>query len=236
MRRAGKIVAGALDLVGRSVRPKLRTIELDRVIENFILKNGCRPAFKGYQGFPASICSSINEEVVHGIPGKRSLKPGDIISIDIGLELDGYYADAAATFPVGEISGEAVDLIEITKKALNKGIGMATAGNNLSDISHIIQATAESAGYSVVRDYVGHGIGREMHEEPQVPNFGLPGRGPELKEGMVLALEPMVNAGDYEVKVLADDWTVVTADGSLSAHFEHTVAITTDGPEILTGE
>jgi len=234
MRQAGRIVAKALELARKNLRPKLRTIELDIMIENFIIKNGGKPAFKGYHGYPASICTSINQEVVHGIPGRRRLAAGDIISIDIGAEYNGYYGDAAATFAVGKISEEAKNLMEITEMSLKAGIAKALIGNRLSDISHAIQEKAEKAGYSVVRDYVGHGIGRQMHEDPQIPNYGPPGLGPELKEGMVLALEPMINIGSARVKVLSDNWSVVTMDNSLSAHFEHSVAITASGPEILT--
>lgn len=234
MRRAGRIVAEALELARKNLRPKLRTIDLDIMIENFIVKKGATPAFKGYHGFPASICASINQEVVHGIPGNKRLTEGDIISIDIGVELEGYYADAAATFAVGRISEQAKNLMKVTELALEAGIAKATIGNRLSDISHAIQEKAEAAGYSVVRDYVGHGIGRQMHEDPQIPNYGPPGLGPELKEGMVLALEPMLNIGGSKVKVLADNWSVVTMDSSLSAHFEHSVAITGSGPDILT--
>lgn len=234
MRRAGRIVAEALELARKNLRPKLRTIDLDIMIENFIVKKGATPAFKGYHGFPASICASINQEVVHGIPGNKRLTAGDIISIDIGVELEGYYADAAATFAVGRISEQAKNLMKVTELALEAGIAKATIGNRLSDISHAIQEKAEAAGYSVVRDYVGHGIGRQMHEDPQIPNYGQPGLGPELKEGMVLALEPMLNIGCSKVKVLADNWSVVTMDSSLSAHFEHSVAITGSGPDILT--
>lgn len=234
MRRAGRIVAEALELARKNLRPKLRTIDLDIMIENFIVKKGATPAFKGYHGFPASICASINQEVVHGIPGNKRLTAGDIISIDIGVELEGYYADAAATFAVGRISEQAKNLMKVTELALEAGIAKATIGNRLSDISHAIQEKAEAAGYSVVRDYVGHGIGRQMHEDPQIPNYGPPGLGPELKEGMVLALEPMLNIGGSKVKVLADNWSVVTMDSSLSAHFEHSVAITGSGPDILT--
>ena len=236
MRKAGKVVAEALKLARENIRPGLMTIELDRMIENLIVNSGSRPAFKGYHGYPASICASINDEVVHSIPSKRSLKSGDIISIDVGVELEGYFGDAARTFAVGDINDEAKDLMSITEKSLLAGISMAKVGNRLSDISHEIQVTAESAGYTVVRDYVGHGIGNEMHEDPQIPNFGPSGNGPALKEGMVFALEPMVNVGDFEVKVRNDEWTVVTADGSLSAHFEHTVALTKDGVMILTKE
>jgi len=234
MRKAGNVVAEALELAREKICPGLTTIELDKAIENLIINSGSRPAFKGYRGYPASICASVNDEVVHCIPSERSLKSGDIISIDIGVELDGYFGDAAKTFAVGDIKDEAKELISITEKSLQAGISMAKVGNRLSDISHEVQVTAEEAGYTVVRDYVGHGIGNEMHEDPQIPNFGPPGNGPVLKEGMVFALEPMVNVGDYEVKVRSDEWTVVTADGSLSAHFEHTIALTKDGPMILT--
>lgn len=234
MRRAGRIVAQALELIEKEIQPGIETIRLDKVAEDFIRKSGGRPAFKGYKGFPASICASPNEVVVHGIPGKRKLKDGDIISIDIGVELNGYYADAAATYPVGTISDEAQRLIDVTKSALKAGISECVDGNHLYDISHSIQVAAESAGYSVVRDFVGHGIGRAMHEDPQIPNFGSPGRGPVIKSGMVFAIEPMVNIGDYDVDILPDHWTVVTTDRSLSAHFEHTVAVTKRGPEILT--
>ncbi len=234
MRHAGRIVAETLRLVETKIRPGVETIELDRIAENFIRKSGASPAFKGYRGFPASICASPNEVVVHGIPGQRRLKEGDIISIDVGAEYSGYYGDAAATFPVGQISEQAQQLIDITKLALSKGIEQCVEGNYLYDISHAIQATVEPAGYSVVREFVGHGIGREMHEDPQIPNFGIAGRGPKIKTGMIFAIEPMVNIGDYKVNILPDHWTVVTADRSLSAHFEHTVAVTKEGPDILT--
>ncbi|MDN5363056.1 MAG: methionyl aminopeptidase [Eubacteriales bacterium] len=234
MRDAGRVVAGALEEISKAVRPGVTTAELDRIAEDYLEKAGAIPAFKGYHGYPACICTSINEEVVHGIPGLRELKDGDIISIDVGAQVKGYYGDCAVTLPVGNVSQEALDLIEVTKKSLEIGIDHARVGNRLSDISHSIQKFVESRGYSVVRDYVGHGIGRQMHEEPQVPNFGEPGRGPRLREGMTLAIEPMVNAGTYEVEVLPDNWTVVTKDRRLSAHFEHTVAITSRGPEILT--
>ena len=194
------------------------------------------PAFKGYGGFPASICTSVNEEVVHGIPGKRVLKEGDIISIDVGAFYEGYCGDAARTFPVGRISPLAEQLLQVTKEALEKGVAMAKVGNRLTDISHAIQTHVEAAGFSVVRQYVGHGIGQKMHEEPQVPNYGLPGRGPRLKAGMALAIEPMVNTGEFPVRTLSDNWTVVTQDGSLSAHFEDTVFITEDGNEVLTAQ
>ncbi|MCL6471714.1 MAG: type I methionyl aminopeptidase [Firmicutes bacterium] len=234
MRHAGRIVAQALELIESKIRPGIETIALDQIAEDFIRKSKARPAFKGYKGFPASICASPNEVVVHGIPSHRKLKEGDIISIDIGVEYNGYYGDAAATYPVGEVSEEAKRLIEVTKLALNKGIEKCVEGNYLYDISYAIQSTAEAAGYSVVREFVGHGIGRQMHEDPQIPNFGLPGRGPKIKSGMVFAIEPMVNIGGFKVNILPDHWTVVTADRSLSAHFEHTVAVTEKGPEILT--
>ncbi len=234
MREAGKVVASALKLANDNIRPGLTTIELEDMIENLIINSVARPAFKGYHGYPASICASVNDEVVHCIPSERTLKSGDILSVDVGVELDGYFGDAAKTFAVGEVTDQAKNLMDITEKSLYAGIEMAKVGNRLSDISHEIQLTAESAGYTVVREYVGHGIGSEMHEDPQIPNFGPSGNGPLLKEGMVIALEPMVNVGDFEVKVRSDEWTVVTADGSLSAHFEHSVALTKDGPMILT--
>jgi len=234
MRDAGHIVAGALDELSRAIAPGVTTGELDRLAEDFILARGARPAFKGLYGFPASICASVNEQVVHGIPGLRVLENGDIISIDVGAEINGYFGDGAATFPVGEISNEARNLLKVTEESLYAGIARAREGNRLSDISHAVQSYVESRGYSVVRDYVGHGIGKSMHEEPQVPNFGRPGRGPRLKAGMTLAVEPMVNTGTHEVLTLADNWTVVTRDAGLSAHFEHTIAVTDGKPEILT--
>lgn len=234
MRDAGKVVAGAHKELAKAVKPGVTTAELDRLAEEFILAKGARPAFKGLYGFPATICASPNEQVVHGIPGLRVLENGDIISIDIGAEINGYFGDSAVTLPVGYISEEAVKLLEVTEGALFAGIDMARDGNRLSDISHVVQKYAESRGFSVVRDYVGHGIGSSMHEEPQVPNFGRPGRGPRLKAGMTLAIEPMVNMGTHEVKTLTDNWTVVTRDMKLSAHFEHTIAITDSEPEILT--
>jgi methionyl aminopeptidase len=234
MRQAGRVVAETLSELGKLIKPGMMTIQLDSFAERYIRKCGARPAFLGYCGFPASICTSINEEVVHGIPGKRRLQRGDVVSIDAGAFYKGYCGDAAITIPVGKISSLAERLLEVTKKALYVGIEKAVPGNRLSDISHAIQTHVEAEGFSVVRNYVGHGIGTEMHEEPQIPNFGLPGRGPLLKEGMVLAIEPMVNAGGWEVETLDDRWTVVTKDRSLSAHFEHTVAILGDGPEILT--
>ncbi|MFZ7132950.1 MAG: type I methionyl aminopeptidase [Eubacteriales bacterium] len=235
MRKAGKIVAQTHDVLKKHIRPGITTQELDRIAEEYILKQGAKPAFKGYNGFPASICTSVNEEVVHGIPSTNILEEGDIISIDIGTIVDGYYGDGAKTYGVGVISVEAKKLIEITKQSFYDGIKYAINGNRLSDISHAIQNTVENNKFSVVVDYVGHGIGRQMHQDPPIPNFGRPGRGPRLQEGMVLAIEPMVNAGTYEVKTLMDNWTVVTADGQLSAHYEHTIAIHREGPpEILT--
>lgn len=234
MRDAGKIVARTLDEIKQAVCPGVTTQELDHIAEKFIAKQGAIPAFKGYHGFPACICASVNEEVVHGIPGLRKLKDGDIISIDVGAVINGYYGDSALTLPVGRVSAEAARLLEVTEESLYKGIEQAKDGNRLSDISHAVQSHVEAQGFSVVRDYVGHGIGSSMHEEPQVPNFGRPGRGPRLRPGMTLAIEPMVNTGGYEVRTLLDNWTVVTKDSSLSAHFEHTIAITDKGPEILT--
>ncbi|HBT46545.1 MAG TPA: type I methionyl aminopeptidase [Peptococcaceae bacterium] len=234
MRRAGQVVAEALAALERRIAPGVTTWELNRLAEEILERRGAVPAFKGYRGFPASICASVNEEVVHGIPGLKKLVEGDIISIDIGAVINGYYGDAAATFPVGAIDEEKRRLLEVTSEALWQGIRRAVVGNRLSDISHAIQSHVEKAGFSVVRDYVGHGIGRQMHEEPQVPNFGSPGRGPRLRPGMTLAIEPMVNAGGYQVVTREDGWTVVTADGRPSAHFEHTVAITDNGPEVLT--
>jgi len=234
LRDAGKIVAQTLEEVRKAVAPDVTTQELDRIAEEFINGRGAIPAFKGYHGFPGNICASINEEVVHGIPGLRRLKTGDNVSIDIGTVINGYYGDAAITVPVGEVDAEVQKLLDVTEQSLYKGIAQAMVGHRLSDISHAVQSHAESHGYGVVRDFVGHGIGRQMHEDPQVPNFGNPGRGPLLKSGMTLAIEPMINLGTHEVKTLADGWTVVTEDKKRSAHFEHTIAVTPDGPEILT--
>ncbi len=234
LRDAGRIVAETLHEVKKAVKPDVTTLELDRIAEQYIKSKGAVPAFKGYQGFPGNICASVNDEVVHGIPGLKRLKNGDNVSIDIGAIINGYCGDAAITVPVGEVDAEVGKLIEVTEQSLYKGIEKAIAGSRLGDISHSIQAYAEEHGYGVVRDFVGHGIGRNMHEDPQIPNYGLPGRGPRLKSGMTLAIEPMINAGTHEVKTLSDNWTVVTADGKRSAHFEHTIAITADGPEILT--
>lgn len=232
---AGQVVAGAHKEIRKALKPGISTQELDQIAENYITKAQAIPAFKGYNGFPASICASINEEVVHGIPSRlRQVITGDIISIDIGAVLNGFVGDAATTLPVGDIDKEVARLLEVTEQSLYKGIEKAVVNNRLSDISHAVQDYVENNGFSVVRDYVGHGIGRKMHEEPQVPNFGMPGRGPRLKAGMALAIEPMVNMGTYEVKTLEDNWTVVTKDRKPSAHFEHTIAITEKGPWVLT--
>ena len=231
---AGRILAEALKKVSQIVSPGITTEKLDKTAAELVKKQNARCAFYGYRGYPKNICVSVNEEVVHGIPGARKLKEGDIVGIDIGVELDGFFADAAITIGVGRISQQAEKLIEITKKALHKAIDVALLGNKLFDISYAIQQEAEASGFSVVRDLVGHGTGLSIHEDPQVPNFGLPHMGPILKEGMVLAIEPMINLGGYKVEILKDGWTYVTADRSLSAHFEHTIAITGEGPKILT--
>ncbi|MGI6145186.1 MAG: type I methionyl aminopeptidase [Clostridia bacterium] len=234
MYEAGQIVAKTHQEIAKAVKPGVTTLELDRIAEDFIIKCQAKPTFKNYYGFTGSICTSINEQVVHGIPSLRQLKVGDIISIDIGATLNGYVGDAAVTLPVGEIDEEAQRLIAVTKNSLAEGIKKAVVNNRLSDISHAIQTYVESHGYSVVRDFVGHGVGKDMHEAPEIPNYGPPGRGPRLRKGMVLAIEPMVNVGTHEVETLLDNWTVVTKDKKLSAHFEHSVAITDDGPWILT--
>ncbi|MBI5042402.1 MAG: type I methionyl aminopeptidase [Nitrospirae bacterium] len=232
---AGRIVAEVLEGLKNLVKPGITTLELDEFTEEFLRKKGAKPAFKGYRDYPATICASINNQVVHGIPSdKVVLKNGDIISIDIGAVIDGFYGDAAITLPVGDISTEASRLLKITETALYEGIKMAVAGRRLSDISNAVQACVEGNGYSVVRDFVGHGIGQSLHEEPQIPNFGKAGQGPRLKSGMTLAIEPMVNMGRWEIQILEDNWTAVTKDGSLSAHFEHTVVVTDNAPEILT--
>ena len=234
MKKAGRIVGETLLLLEKEVKPGVTTADLDRMAEEFITKHGAKPSFKGLYGFPSSLCISVNEQVIHGFPGAYVLKEGDIVSIDCGAFFDGFHGDAARTFPVGNISVDAQKLIDITKESFFEGIKFAKEGNKLTDISYGIQSYVEAAGFSVVRDFVGHGIGRKVHEDPNVPNFGKSGRGPKLLEGMVLAIEPMVNAGTYKVKTLKDGWTVVTADSSLSAHYENTVAILSDGPEILT--
>ncbi|MGL4740845.1 MAG: type I methionyl aminopeptidase [Sarcina sp.] len=234
MRKAGKIVGETLNLLEKNIRPGITTAELDRIAEEFITKQGAKPSFKGLYGFPASVCISVNNTVVHGIPGSYTLKDGDIISVDCGAYIDGFHGDAARTFPVGDVSEQAQKLIEVTRDSFFKGIEKAQVGNRLTDISHAIQQYAEDNGLSVVRDFVGHGIGRDVHESPNVPNFGKPGKGPKLVKGMALAIEPMLNIGKHNVKTLSDGWTVVTADGTLSAHYENTIAILPDGPEVLT--
>lgn len=231
---ANQIAAHLLEMLREWIKPGMTTLELDRIAEEFIEKNRARPAFKGYKGYPATLCTSVNEVVVHGIPSKQILKEGDLISIDVGVVLDGYYGDSARTYPVGTVSEDAARLIRVTEEALYRGIEKATVENRLFDISSAIQEYVESHSYSVVRAFVGHGIGRSLHEEPQIPNFGLPNRGPRLKEGMVLAIEPMVNMGHWDVTILEDNWTTVTSDGSLSAHFEHSIAILNKGPRILS--
>lgn len=232
---SSRIVAEVLSDLRQFVRPGITTQELDDRAEALTRKRGALPAFKGYRGFPASLCTSINEQIVHGIPGVRRLREGDIISLDFGTLLNGYYGDAAVTLPVGAVGKKALELLKVTEESLYKGIEQARVGNPLSAISQAIQSWVESHGFSVVRDFVGHGIGSALHEEPQIPNFGTPVPNPRLQEGMVFAIEPMVNEGSYEMRILPDGWTAVTADGRLSAHFEHTVAITGNGPVILTG-
>lgn len=235
MEKANKIVAETHQYLYEKITPGITTYDLDRLAEEFIKERGGTPSFKGYRGYPASVCLSIDDEVVHGIPNKnRILSEGMIVSIDIGVYYDGFHGDAARTFGVGKISSGASSLIEVTRESLNRGIKMAIIGNRLTDISNEIQTYVEDSGFSVVRDYVGHGIGRDMHEDPQIPNFGPPGRGPRLKEGMTFAIEPMVNIGDYKVETKDDGWTVVTQDSSLSAHWEDSIAITEDGPKVLS--
>lgn len=241
MRKAGDIVASALNEIGRNIRPGVETIALDKQAGEIIAKLGGKPAFKNYKGYPANICVSINEVIVHGIPGKNTLREGDIVSIDVGVELEGYFADAASTYPVGNIDNESKRLIEATKKSLEKGIEKAVTGNRISAISRAIQDFAEASGFSIIRAFIGHGIGTKLHEEPEIPNFVMeevdlsgPNRDPVLEDGMVLAIEPMVAAGKYDARVLNDGWTAVTVDKSRVAHFEHTVAVKDNGPEILT--
>lgn len=234
LRESGRLVAGSLNLADGLLRSGMTTAELDAEIESFIRSHDASPEFKGYNGFPAATCISINEQVVHGIPGPRELRDGDIVGVDVGVRKSGYVGDGARTFIVGEVPESTLRLIEATRESLEAGLQVARGGIHLSDVSHAIQTTAESRGFSVVRDLAGHGVGTKLHEEPEVPNYGPLGRGPILKPGMVLAIEPMVNAGTTAVRTLGDGWTVVTADGSLSAHFEHTVVITDDGVDILT--
>lgn len=234
MKVAGRIVAETLQKIEEVIKPGMTTKQLDALAERYIESRGAHPSFKGYGGFPASICTSVNEEVVHGIPGDRVLMEGDIVSVDCGAVINGYQGDAARTFPVGQISPEVQNLIDVTRESFFKGIEYAIVGERLGDIGHSIQKYVESNGYSVVRDYVGHGIGRKMHEDPPVPNYGRAGRGLKLEKGLVIAIEPMVNAGGYEVRQLKNGWTVVTKDGMPSAHYENTVAILDNGPELLT--
>lgn len=235
MKEACRISAGALQLIGKAIEPGVTTAELDRMAENYIHKEGGEPNFKNYEGYPATACISINNEVIHGIPSaKRKIVAGDIVSVDLGAKFDGYHGDNAATFACGDISDAAKRLMDTTRESLFQGIKAACAGGRIGDIGHAVQTYVEARGYSVVRQYVGHGIGTQMHEAPEVPNFGTPGRGIRLLPGMTIAIEPMVNVGKPDVRVLPDGWTVLTKDGSLSAHFEHTVAITADGPQIMT--
>jgi methionyl aminopeptidase len=235
MRVANELVADVLEALGTMVEPGVSTADLDHEAEARVRAGGAEPAFKGYRGFPATLCTSVNSQVVHGIPSKKTvLREGDIVSIDIGVKLDGFYGDSAATFPVGAVSDTAQQLMRVTRESLERGIAQVRVGGRVSDIGHAVQSHVEAHGFSVVREFVGHGVGAALHEEPQVPNYGPRGRGPRLLEGMVIAIEPMVNAGRPAVRVLEDGWTAVTRDGSLSAHFEHTVAITAAGPLVLT--
>lgn len=234
MRRAGRLTAQARALAGSLVRPGVTTHEIDTAVRKFIESHGAKPSFLGYGGFKGSACISINEEVIHGIPGPRKLKEGDIVSVDVGAYLDGFHGDCAATFPCGEVSPEALELIRVTEQSFWEGIKLARAGNRVFDISHAVQQYVESHGCSVVRDFVGHGVGTKLHEPPEVPNFGPAGHGPRLQPGMTIAVEPMVCAGDWRVKVLKDGWTTVSADGSLTAHYENTILITDSEPEVLT--
>lgn len=234
IRNSCRLVVEAFALVEKLLKPGIKTIELDKAIADFIHSRGGRPAFKGFKGYPANICISLDEQIVHGIPGNQKIQNGQIVSIDIGVELNNYFGDAAKTFAIGEISEEKKHLLRITREALYKGIEVAQEGKRLSDISNTIQTHVEGANFSVVRDLVGHGVGRQLHEEPQIPNYGKPNRGPRLKAGMVLAIEPMVNLGTFHIVTADDNWTVQTQDGLPSAHFEHTIAVTKDGPEILT--
>jgi len=235
MREAGRIVSEILDELEKMVAPGVSTWDLDQVAEGLIHKKGAKPAFKGYLGFPSSLCASINFEVVHGIPSKkRKLVPGDLMKLDFGVVYKGYYGDSARTVPVGAVSAEARALIDATRQSLNEAIGAVVSGNRIGDIGYAVQSFVEPKGFTVVRDFVGHGIGKKLHEQPQVPNFGERGTGMKLRPGMVLAIEPMVNAGTHKVEILEDDWTAVTLDRKLSAHFEHTVVVTENGPEVLT--
>jgi len=235
MRTGGHLLADVMDRLRETVKPGLSTLEIDEDVESFIRARGAAPAFKGYRGFPATVCISINEEVVHGIPSAhRRIKEGDIVGLDLGCIVEGYYADCAFTLAIGDVPPKVQSLLEVTRESLDVAIAECHAGRRLSDVSHAVQTHVERHGFAVVRAFVGHGIGRALHEDPQIPNFGDPGRGPQLRPGMVLAIEPMVTMGSWEVKVLDDGWTAVTRDGSLAAHFEHTIAITETGPEVLT--
>ncbi|MFA5181356.1 MAG: type I methionyl aminopeptidase [Syntrophales bacterium] len=234
IRTSNAIVAEILTELKKRVEEGITTLELDRISEELVLKKGAKPAFKGYRGYPFSLCASINEQVIHGLPSQRVLREGDIVGLDFGVYYQGYYGDAAVTVPVGKITKEAALLLKATEESLVRAIHEATVGNRLGDISAAVQTHVEAEGFSVVKDFVGHGIGRNLHEDPQIPNYGVKGRGVALKAGMVLAIEPMVNAGSYKVRMLNDGWTAVTADGRLSAHFEHTIAITDHGPEVLS--
>ncbi|MBI4201246.1 MAG: type I methionyl aminopeptidase [Chloroflexi bacterium] len=234
MREAGQVVATTIELLVRSLEPDMKTKELDAIASKEIRRLGGKPSFKGYRGFPATICVSLNEEIVHGIPSDRVIREGDIVSLDVGAVVGGFHADSAVTVGAGDVSPEAERLIEVTRLSLALGIKQAIVGNRVGDISNAVQQFAEAQGYGVVREYVGHGIGRALHEEPSIPNFGEPGRGPLLQPGMVIAIEPMLNLGTWQTRALSDGWTVVTADGLTSAHFEHTVAITEEGPQVLT--
>jgi len=235
MRKAGRIVALTIERLVESVRAGITTMDLDRLAERIIRKEGAVPSFKGYRGFPGTICTSLNEQIVHGIPGERRLIPGDVLKLDVGCIWEGYHGDSAVTVFVGGAPSEVAEkLARVTEEALEAGIAQLRAGGRLSDVGHAVQQVAEGAGFTCVREYAGHGVGRALHEDPQVPNYGEPGRGPVIKPGLVVAIEPMVNVGDWRTRVLADHWTVVTRDGSLSAHFEHTIAVTEDGPEVLT--
>lgn len=237
MLKACELSAQALALAGKSITPGMSTWELDKIIHDFIISKGAKPSFLGYGGFTGSACISINEELIHGIPSKtRIINEGDIVTVDVGAYIDGYHGDNASTFPVGEISSEAKELLKVTEESLYEGIKMAVEGNRVGDISHAVESWCVSRGYSVVKRYVGHGVGRDLHESPEIPNYGKAGRGPRLATGMTIAIEPMINAGTEEVRVLADNWTVVTADGKLSAHFEHTIAVTKGEPLIMTLE
>ena len=234
MRASNALVADVLAELGAMVAPGVTTADLDAAAERLVRERGAEPAFKGYRGYPATLCASINEQVVHGIPSARKLQDGDIVSLDMGVKLNGFFGDSAVTVPVGNVSDEVMELLRVTEEALDKGIEQVRLGGRISDIGHAIQRHVEGHGFSVVREFVGHGIGASLHEEPQIANYGEPGRGPRLIEGMVLAIEPMVNMGRPAVRVLSDGWTAVTRDGSLSAHFEHKVAVTKDGPLVLT--